>query len=227
MVETIERNGVMFFKADEIFALLNLTWRNTTASLKRRGIPDKHIRRSRGLFNISETDKYKSNEPVFIEKQAVELLICLSTKASLSEVNKLKDMYNLNINVYSQRFETFILDIIESIIKNHQESQQLKPSFLREHKFGEYRVDMFIPELNLIVEIDENCNHTSNRQLKLDKERSEFILSMNLTEHPISILRINESNCAKALGNLTSCLNFDNDIQDLKALMDAGVKFNS
>ena len=49
----------------------------------------------------------------------------------------------------------------------------------RQFKFDKYKVDLFFPEYNLVIECDEN-NHDDRNQIE-EKIREEFILSLGNT----------------------------------------------
>ena len=49
----------------------------------------------------------------------------------------------------------------------------------RQFKFDKYKVDLFFPEYNLVIECDEN-NHDDRNQIE-EKIREEFMLSLGNT----------------------------------------------
>jgi len=200
----LEKNGVRYFKAKEVFKSLGLTWRNTKTSLRGRGIDDSNIRRGDYLLNLTDKN-IKSQDCVYINDFAFSRLLVINTKLSKGEVEKIVNENNLNPFVYSERIEISLLSIIEKIISNY--NTNIKYTFIRQFCVQDYRIDLYIPELQLAIEIDE-----SHHNKKEDDLRESDIRSLI---KGIIFFRITNNNYIDKIGELVKCLGFDNDICEL------------
>jgi len=79
-----DKNGNAFFKAQEIFKALDLTWRNTDTSLRSRGIDDIDIRRGTNLMPL-KSEEISIHDAVYVSEIAMYKLVFRSNKP---EANK-------------------------------------------------------------------------------------------------------------------------------------------
>jgi len=79
-----DQNGNAFFKAQEIFKALDLTWRDTYSSLRSRGVDDNDIRRGKNLIP-SNSEGITIHDAVYVSEIAMYKLAFRSNKP---EANK-------------------------------------------------------------------------------------------------------------------------------------------
>jgi hypothetical protein len=200
----LTKNGINYYKAKDVFSLLKLTWRNTCDSLRSRNIQDIHVRRGESLYNLKDSN-IPINYCVYIDNIAFSKLLAMNTKLTQSEVNDIIIENNLSNFVYSERIEIKLLSIIESIIHNFDYPKSF--DCIKQYKINDYRVDMYVPQLNLIIEIDEVAHNKKNDLLREDNIRSYI--------DGVIFFRVSEFNYVERIGDLVRCLGFDYDLCEL------------
>lgn len=78
-IEVLYSDGQAFFKAQEVFKALDLTWRNTDTSLRKRGVLDSDIRRGINLMPI-DSQGLTNADSVYISEIAMYKLVFRSNK---------------------------------------------------------------------------------------------------------------------------------------------------
>ena len=98
-----------------------------------------------------------------------------------------KNTFNLKNRYVTRIGDSRYLNIIMSlenqtigfIANSFKSSVEIKRQKMFKNEFNEYRVDLYFPTHNLVVECDEN-NH-EDRNLLYEKEREKYILSLGNT----------------------------------------------
>lgn len=80
-----DEKGDAFFKAQEIFKALGLTWRNTDTSLRSRGIDNQDIRRGTTLMPL-DNQQVGIHDAVYISEIAMYKLVFRSNKPEANKV---------------------------------------------------------------------------------------------------------------------------------------------
>jgi very-short-patch-repair endonuclease len=151
---TIIDNEVTLYCVKDVCNFLEIT--NTTRTLER---VDK-----RNVFTIL-IKRSKSGKQLtkFVNLEGVKNIVLRSKS---SKVKSIIETLDLSIDVIFPKEEAHYINIIETSFDFYKT--------IKQHSIGKYFIDLYFPDFNLVVEIDEN-NHR-NRCKELEKVREEFII---------------------------------------------------
>jgi very-short-patch-repair endonuclease len=135
-VRAIRRDGEAWLVAKDVCNALDLS---QTASGVRRLDDDE-----KGFATVRTPGG--PQEVTVINKAGVKRLISTSRKPKASQLASALGMDTLKANVTC--IEAEVAKRVQHVFSRHEVSTQ--------HSFGPYRVDMFFPAFDLIVEVDEN-----------------------------------------------------------------------
>jgi very-short-patch-repair endonuclease len=199
-VTVIKNETSTYFSAIDVFKNLGLTWQNYNNSLKRRGIYRDQVRYGDSLLTFDSPYK-KANDAIYISAEAFEHLCQTSNKAKLKDISNLTDSYGLNLKTTTISLHNFCVDTICCLLNNNEHYQY---KTLTEHSLGKYRVDIFLPDEKICIEVDQN-NHVGYDKEK-EKERTDFI-----TKSGFELIRVNLNEWDHFLKKLIKSLSFDGD----------------
>ena len=158
-----DENGVVWFKAKDVCAALEYDTANLDNTMERH--VDKADRMQR--VDRSSGQRRKVN---FINRDGVVSLV-MNSSTMISQDWKLSLLKSLNIDVTNLVFEKkrrFEHHCFENMVKVMFDGYKILPQFT----VGDYRLDFYIPDLKIAIEIDEQHHE---RQQEEDKERQKFI----------------------------------------------------
>lgn len=118
----------------------------------------------------------KIGKYIYADKEGLKVILSRSRKPGCKS---LMEQLDLDINTKKQCIEA---NVLESII-DYLDVRKIK--YELQYPLGKYKIDMYIPKFNIVIEIDE-MGHI-DRNPKYEKERYKFI-EKNLTK---KIFRIN------------------------------------
>lgn len=145
------------------------------------------------LSDIQEglPDHIKGSKMTIINKRGLSNLICKSEKLSKKDKDYFINIFDVKNSFYSRKeieFKDELFDFFKSIGLNA----------IHQYTVGKYRVDFYIPYLNLVIEYDENEH--SNYDINNEKARETFIVNALKCK----IIRISDKNSnAYNLGLIT------------------------
>lgn len=100
----------------------------------------------------------------YIDKDNLLLFINKSRMLTIKEKEDILNLFNINYIVTSMK-ETELLKILQLSFKKYKSTKNFY--------VGNYRIDLYFPDLNLAIECDEN-NH-NDRDMNYEKIRQKFI----------------------------------------------------
>jgi very-short-patch-repair endonuclease len=123
---------------------------------------------NRQKYEIATYQQYrdnirKNNKMILLTKQGLVRFVSISRSVRANDLAKF-----LGIPVHGARFTPVEADTLK-IIMDAFNGDNMK----LQHKFGDYKVDLFFPDHNLIIECDERGH--SDRDPRYEKTRQEFI----------------------------------------------------
>lgn len=145
------------------------------------------------LSDIQEglPDHMKGSKITIVNKRGLSNLICKSEKLSKKDKDYFIKIFDVKNSFYSRKeieFKDELFDFFKSIGLN----------VLHQNTVGKYRVDFYVPYLNLVIEYDENEHSKYN--INNEKAREVFILNALKCK----IIRISDKNSnAYNLGLIT------------------------
>jgi very-short-patch-repair endonuclease len=158
-----DENGVVWFKANDVLLCLmykQSAWRSTIKDHLNKADKTQRVDSSSG-------QRRKVN---FINRDGVVSLV-MNSSTMISQEKKLSLLKSLNIDVTNLVFEKkrrFEHHCFENMVKVMFDGYKILPQFT----VGDYRLDFYIPDLKIAIEIDEQHHE---RQQEEDKERQKFI----------------------------------------------------
>lgn len=174
----IEENGIAYFEIESVSKAIGYI---TVA----KGREYVHKTRINKIIKACGITPLKINGYKFLTLQDLKKLISVShTEKNEKFIRFLKEN---NFIEYDEVFnttrkESLFLDSLEQVLK------ELNLSLNRQFVEATYRFDAYIPELDLIIEYDENCH--ANYDKNKEDIREKYIL-----DNHRSILRLNDSCC--------------------------------
>lgn len=145
------------------------------------------------LSDIQEglPDHMKGSKITIVNKRGLSDLIFKSEKLSKKDKDYFIKIFDIKNSFYSRKeieFKDELFDFFKSIGLN----------VLHQHTVGKYRVDFYVPYLNLLIEYDENGH--SNYNIDNEKARELFVIN----SLKCRIIRISDKNTnAYNLGLIT------------------------
>ena len=120
------------------------------------------------FININEYKNYCHPQTIFINKKGLLQLLTSSRMPNIDEILKIFGVKN--IYRYKKK-EIEILDEL-SIFFN-----ELGIKYKPQEPIGNYKVDIYIPKYNLVIEIDEHDHNDRNK--KYEKKREQYFNKLN------------------------------------------------
>ena len=181
----VDESGVTWFKAKDVCETLAYESVNTNLS----NILKKHVNKAdvSKRYTITKGGKQKVN---FINESGV---IDLVVHTSLSIENRREFLESLGIkadHVKFQKKQRFEFQCFHSMVSVMFDGYEIVPQY----SVDNYRIDFYIPELNLAVEIDEVAHE---RQIEEDRVRQSYIEK----KLGCKFLRIKENRLKEVLAN--------------------------
>lgn len=230
-IEVIYEGEDAFFKAQEVFKALDLTWRNVTASLRARGIKDNEIRRGLKLNPLTDSDIPKT-EGVYITEKAVYKLCFRSNKPKAEEFTDWVAGVIKQIRVTGKYEITHPINLQKHLDRGHQVENSKAVNAKNFNAGGkdltiEYnRKSMLLHTGKTPSQVKEigkknglNPKQTSSAKEVLRNMKPELAVSMSFTDNLVTEENLPLEKASQISKELATPL--------FKALMDAGVKFNS
>jgi hypothetical protein len=165
-IRTIQEDGRTWFSGQDVFNVLELTWKGASDMIK-RSIPSDFI-----CKKVIST-RGGNQEMTFIDKEAVAL-ICLQCRKLTIPKRNLFFKYlgieesDLKIN----RPETIFINSLLTILR------AFKVTYLLQYPVGKYNVDVYVPILGFI-EYDEKSHSIGNNVIKDANREKEIQLIKN------------------------------------------------
>lgn len=151
-----------WYNLRDVFKELGLAFATGT-NIRKRNINPDYIKRLPFKVNNQTQHCY------FITIEAIEMIVKNSNKIKKENILKFQNYLGLKTTVYNIRPEVHILEILDAIINVNN------VSIKREFQIGNRRVDGFIPEFNLFIEVQEKYYHDQTYQKIDDVNKLEEI----------------------------------------------------
>ena len=188
-VRTVLIDGEPWFAGRDVAVILGYS--NTPDALSKHvDVEDKTVVK---LSDIQEglPDHKKGSKITIVNKRGLSNLICKSEKLSKKDKDYFIKIFDIKNIFYSRKeieFKDDFFDFFKSIGLN----------VIHQYTVGKYRVDFYVPYLNLVIEYDENEHSKYN--INNEKAREVFILNALKCK----IIRISDKNSnAYNLGLIT------------------------
>ena len=188
-VRTVLIDGDPWFVGKDVALILNYSYPKDAI----RNNVDDEDKMVVKLSDIQERlpDHMKGCKITIVNKRGLSNLICKSEKLSKKDKDCFIKIFDVKNSFYSRKeieFKDDLFDFFKSI----------GLSVLHQNTVGKYRVDFYIPYLNLVIEYDESEH--SNYNINNEKAREAFILNALKCK----IIRISDKNSnAYNLGLIT------------------------
>ena len=178
-VRTVLINGEPWFVGKDVALILNYSYPKDAI----RDNVDNEDKIVVKLSDIQERlpDHMKGCKIIIVNKRGLSNLICKSEKLSKKDKDYFIKIFDVKNSFYSRKeieFKDELFDFFKSIGLN----------VLHQHTVGKYRVDFYVPYLNLVIEYDESEH--SNYNINNEKAREVFILNALKCK----IIRISDKN---------------------------------
>lgn len=230
-IEVIYEGEDAYFKAQEVFKALDLTWRNVNESLRKRGVKDKDVRRGGKLYPLDDT-AILNTDAVYISEKAVYKLCFRSNKPKAEEFTDWVAGVIKQIRVTGKYEITHPINLQKHLDRGHQ-VENSKAVNAKNFNIGgkdltiEYnRKSMLLHTGKTPTQVKEigknnglNSKQTASAKEVLRNMKPELAVSMSFTDNLVTEENMPLEKASQISKELATPL--------FKALMDAGVKFNS